>query len=203
LYLFTRYSVLSISLLIVIGVTIGMALDAAQEFLSNRFRRKIVEEKHDAEYNILRHLNHNVKPNILMAKSSITAVVSFLESRNMLDETLAKRLDGCDETVREALEHALISLEHINDILESTRKLVSHEIRGAEFQEVDIRDLFEREIVPLFASKMPIAIQCDNAIKIRLQIVSYRIAIYLMETIILLYVPSSGGHHGCVCHASR
>jgi signal transduction histidine kinase len=168
LYLFARLGVLSISLFIVLGVTFGMALDAAQEYFSNRLRRKIVEEKNDAEFNILRHLNHNVKPNILMAKSPITAVASFLESRDMLDETLSKRLDGSDETVREALDHALISLEHINDILESTRKLVTHEIRREEFQEVDIRELFEREIIPLFASKMPISVESDNSIKIRL-----------------------------------
>jgi nitrogen fixation/metabolism regulation signal transduction histidine kinase len=149
-------------------VTFGMALDALQEYYSNRFRRKIVAEKHDAEFNILRHLNHNVKPNILMAKSPIAAVASFLESRNLLDETLAKRLDGSDETVREALDHAMISLEHINDILESTRNLVTHEIRRADFQEINIRDLFEREIIPLYASRMAISVQSDNGIKILL-----------------------------------
>jgi K+-sensing histidine kinase KdpD len=168
LYLFGRFGILSISLLVVLGVTVGQALDAAQGFLTNRFRSKIVEEKHDAEFNILRHLNHNVKPNILMAKSPITAVVSFLESRNMLDETLAKRLDGSDESVREALDHALISLEHITDILESTRKLVTHKIQREDFQEVNICELFEREIIPLFAFRMAIDLQCDSAIQVRL-----------------------------------
>jgi signal transduction histidine kinase len=168
LFLFDRFGILSISLLIIPGVIFGMTLDSALEFLSNRFRRKIVEEKHDAEFNILRHLNHNVKPSILMAKSPISSVISFLESREMLDETLAKRLDGSDETVREALDHAMLSLEHINDILESTRKLVTHEIRRVDFQEVDLCVLFEQEIIPLFASKMKIAIQSDNGIKIRL-----------------------------------
>ncbi len=168
LYLFAGFNILSISLLIVVGVTFGMALDAARDFLSNRFRRKIIDEKHDAEYNILRHLNHNVKPNILMAKSPITAVISFLESRQILDEALSKRLDGSDETVREALDHAMISLEHINNILESTRKLVTHEIRRKDFQEVNICELFERELVPLYASTLPIAVQGDSTIKIRL-----------------------------------
>jgi len=168
LYLYSRFDILSISLLIVLGVSVAMALDAGVEFLSSRFRRKIIAEKHDAEFNILRHLNHNVKPNILMAKSPITALVSFLESRNMLDETLAKRLDGSDETVREALEHAMISLEHINDILDSTRKLVNHEIPRQDFQEVDIRELFQREIVPLYASKMAITIHGNGPAMIRL-----------------------------------
>ncbi|OGU02264.1 MAG: hypothetical protein A2X82_02360 [Geobacteraceae bacterium GWC2_55_20] len=168
LYLFSRFGTLSIALLTVVGVALGMCIDAAREFMSSKFRRKIVEEKHDAEYNILRHLNHNVKPNLLMVKSPITAVISFLESRQILDETLAKRLDGSDETVREALDHAMISLEHINNILESTRKLVTHEILREDFREVNICELFEREIIPLFASKMAITIHCGSAIKIRL-----------------------------------
>ena len=168
LYLFGHFGILSISLLIVVGVACGMALDAAREFFSNRYRRKIIQEKQDAEFNILRHLNHNVKPNILMAKSPIAAVMSFLESRDMLDETLAKRLDGSDETVREALDHAMISLEHITSILESTRTLVTHEIRREDFQEVEIRDLFERDIIPLYASRISIAIKCDSAIRVRL-----------------------------------
>jgi K+-sensing histidine kinase KdpD len=168
LYLFARFDILSISLLIVLGVTIGLAFDAAQDHFSNRFRRTIVAEKHDAEFNILRHLNHNVKPNILMAKSPITAVAAFLETRGMLDDPLSRRLDGSDETVREALDHALISLEHISTILESTRALVAHEIRREDFQEVAIRDLFEREIVPLYASRLSIEVQDDSAIKVRL-----------------------------------
>jgi K+-sensing histidine kinase KdpD len=178
LYLFGKFGILSISLLIVIGVTIGMSVDAAQEYLSNRFRRKIVAEKQDAEFNILRHLNHNVKPGILMAKSPITSVSSFLESRGMLDETLAKRMDGSNETVREALDQAMISLEHINEILESTRKLVTHEIRREDFQEVNLSELLEREIIPMFASRMSITVEGDSAIKIRLHRQSFIEAVH-------------------------
>jgi nitrogen-specific signal transduction histidine kinase len=46
--------------------------------------------------------------------------------------------------------------------------LVTHEIRREDFQEVNICELFERDIIPLYASTMSIALQCDRAIKIRL-----------------------------------
>src|ERR1039457_4591218 len=114
MYMFNRYGIFILSELIVIGVIAGIVTDAAVEYLLNRFHRKIVTEKHDAEYNILRHLNHNVKPAIQMAKSPLRAVTAFLESRGMLDETLARRLDGSNETVGEALQHAMTSLEHID-----------------------------------------------------------------------------------------
>ncbi len=167
-YLFTSCGTLIISLLIVIGVTVAITLDAAVVFLSHRVNRKLVEEKHDAEYNILRHLNHNVKPNIQMAKSPISAIISFLESKNMLEEPLAKRLDGTLETVGEALSNALTSLTHINDILETARELVAHEISRDDFLEIDICRLFRLEIVPLYATKFSIVVQCDRAIPVRL-----------------------------------
>lgn len=168
IYLFNTHGLLILSVPIVIGVTIGIALDSSREIILNRFHRKIVEEKHDAEYNILRHLNHNVRPSIQMAKSPINAVTSFLESRGILNETLARRLDGSNETVGEALQHALVSLGHINDILDSTRKLVTHEIRREDFQEVNICELFGNEVTPLFATTFPISVLCNRTIKIRL-----------------------------------
>jgi signal transduction histidine kinase len=167
-YLYTSCGTLIISLLIVIAVTGGMAMDAALQVFSSRVNRKLAEEKHDAEYNILRHLNHNVKPNLQMAKSPITAVISFLESKKMLDEPLAKRLDGSIETIGEALRNSVTSLAHINDILETARELISHEIRREDFLEVDICSLFRKEIAPLHASKLAISVKCDRAITVRL-----------------------------------
>lgn len=163
-----RSGMLIISLLIVIGVSIGIVIDAVQEFLSNQFNRKIVEEKHDAEYNILRHLNHNLRPNIQMVKSPISAVLSFMETRGLLGEPVAKRLDGSNETVGEALRNAVISLGHITDILESTRQLVTHEIRQEDFQEVEICSLLRQEVIPIYSAKLHITIQCNNAITMRL-----------------------------------
>jgi signal transduction histidine kinase len=166
--LFMRHGILAISPLIVIGAGIGITVDATLERFSNRFRRKMVVEKNDAEYNILRHLNHNLKPNILMAKSPLNAVMSFLESRDLNNETLSRRLDGSNETVGEALRNAVISLEHISSILDSTRQLVTREIRHDDFQEVEVRELFVREIMPLFATQLSIVLICSTPIKMRL-----------------------------------
>lgn len=167
-HLFSTYDILSISVLLVFGVTFCMTLEAAREFLLNRVNRKLTEEKYDAEYNILRHLNHNVKPNIQMAKSPVTAVISYLDSKNLLNEPLAKRLDGSEETVGEALSNAMISLEHINNILEAARELVIQEIRCEDFEETDLCRLLQQEIVPLYASKLTITVDCARAITVRL-----------------------------------
>lgn len=167
-HLFITYDILSISVLLVLGVTLCMTLEAAREFLRNRVNRKLTEEKHDAEYNILRHLNHNVKPNIQMAKSPVTAVISYLHSKNLLNEPLAKRLDGSVETVGEALSNAMISLEHINNVLEAARELVIHEIKREDFEEIELCRLLREEIVPLYASKLTITVDCARAMPIRL-----------------------------------
>lgn len=167
-YLYIGSGIFIISVLIVIGATLAIMLDAIVELLSNRANRKLVEGKQDAEFNILRHLNHNVKPAIQMSKSPITAVMSFLESKKLLDQPLARRLDGSLETVGEALNNALTSLTHINDILETARELVAHEIRREDFQDCDLCCLFREEIAPLYASKISITIECDRSIILKL-----------------------------------
>lgn len=168
LFLFTRYGVLLSSPQIVIGIVCWIAAEGALEVYSKRFRRKVVSEKHDAEYNIVRHLNHNLKPAIQMVRSPIDSVGDFLEKRGLLDEKLARRLDGSDETVGEALRNAVVSLRQIGDILDGTRKLVIQEICREDFSDENMRELFLAEIVPLFARRVPITVECDREVMVRL-----------------------------------
>jgi hypothetical protein len=167
-FFFYRYGVLLSSLLIVVGITCWIAAEAALELFSNRFRRKIVTEKQDAEYNIVRHLNHNLKPAIQMVRSPIDSVIDFLEKRDLLGETVARRLDGSDETVGEALRNAVVSLRQIGDILDGTRMLVTHEISRDDFRDENLRELFLAEIVPLFAQRVSISVECGPEVRIRL-----------------------------------
>ena len=168
LALFANYGILSASLLIVGGVGACMALETAYEYFTVRFRRKITAEKSSAEYNVLRHLNHNVRPAVMMARSPLTAVQDFLEERGLLGEALAERLDGSNETVGEALAHALAGLDHISESMESTRKLVTHEIPAGEFSEENIADLLERDVIPLAGSRLEITVLRSGSCRARL-----------------------------------
>ena len=92
LFIYNRYGVILTSFLIVCGIIISIAIEAVVDHKSRLFHLKILEEKQEAEFSILRHLNHNVKPNIQIVKSPLNAVIDFLEENKLLGKVLAKRL---------------------------------------------------------------------------------------------------------------
>ena len=127
------------------------AENAKYEALKERL--KVFDKKQEAEFDIVRHLAHNIKPKIHMIKSPIVHVKNYLEEKQLLGEVLSIRLNGTKETLGDALNIAVKSSEQIHSILESARDLVTREIRKEDFQDVDIYKLFESDIKPLVANK--------------------------------------------------
>ncbi|HTP64333.1 MAG TPA: ATP-binding protein [Geobacteraceae bacterium] len=167
-FIYRKYGVILTSFLIVCGVIINIVVEAALDHMSKLFHLKILEEKQEAEFSILRHLNHNVKPNIQIAKSPLNAVADFLEEHGLLGKVLARRLDGSEETIGEALQKTVMSLDQISDILDSTRKLVTQQIAAEEFRQCGLVDIFTKEIVPLYSGKFRINIDGDPRLTVRL-----------------------------------
>ncbi|HBG08293.1 MAG: hypothetical protein A2075_11695 [Geobacteraceae bacterium GWC2_58_44] len=165
---YRSHGVILSSPLIVLGVAAAIAVEAMADRFSREIHARILDGKQEAEFGILGHLNHNVKPNIQIAKSPLTAVLDFLEERGVDGEVLAKRLDGSDETVGEALQKAVLSLDQIGAILENTRKLVTRQIRREDFCEVPIVTLLASEIVPLYAGRLRIVVTGDHQLMLRL-----------------------------------
>ena len=165
---FRGTGVILVSSLIVLGIAGAIASEALAQHYSKRLHARILDRKQEAEFSILGHLAHNVKPNLQIAKSPLTAVLAFLEERGVAGEVLARRLDGSDETVGEALRKSLLSLEQIGAILENTRKLVTHQVRREEFREVAVVSLLASEIAPLYADRLHIAVTGDRQLTLRL-----------------------------------
>lgn len=132
-------------------------------------RLKGVDKKQEAEFSIVRHLAHSIRPKLHIAKSPVSSIIDFLKDRELLGETLSVRLDGRKETVGEALEQAVKTLDQISDILASTRKLVTSEIGRSEFQEGDICKILERDIKPIYANqKFRIMVHCKGDCSLKL-----------------------------------
>lgn len=127
------------------------AENAKYEALKERL--KVFDKKQEAEFDIVRHLAHNINPKIEIAKSPIDSVIKFLQDKQIIDEILSTRLDGTKETVGDALNITVKSLEQIYSVLESARKLVTREIRKEDFQGIDIHELFVKDIIPPFSNK--------------------------------------------------
>ena len=114
--------------------------------------------KTEAEYSVIRHLAHNVKPGLQIARSPLVTIQRFLDSRGLLDAEVSRRLDGSSETAGEALHKAIASLGQINDIIDNTRRLVTREINRDDFQEIELKELLEKDVLPLHVGKFRVVV---------------------------------------------
>lgn len=162
------YGVILTFPLIVLGIAAAIACEGGAELVSHRLHSRILGEKQDAEFSILAHLSHNLKPNLQIAKSPLVAVLEFLDERGISGEVLARRLDGSDETVGEALQKAVLSLDQIGGILEETRRLVTHQIPRGDFGELAVVPLLSHGIAPLYADRVTVEVSGDSGILLSL-----------------------------------
>jgi signal transduction histidine kinase len=119
---------------------------------ADREKARIASERSSAEFAVVRHISHNVRPQVLIARAPLLTVRSLLRQRGLLDEPLPDPLpNGSSETIGEALDKALTSLRQINDIVGNARDLIGREINAADFEPVDLQQVFEQDIIPLYA----------------------------------------------------
>jgi nitrogen fixation/metabolism regulation signal transduction histidine kinase len=85
------------------------------------------------------------------ALSPVIAVTELVRHDPSLDRIVARRRDGSDERVSDALATAITSLEQIRDILVSTEDIFNNRLDEQDFSEIDLRELFNREILPLYS----------------------------------------------------
>ncbi|MBJ6724310.1 sensor histidine kinase [Geomesophilobacter sediminis] len=155
---YRREHIILTSVLVVAGIAAAIALEAFSDLLSRQIHTRLLDEKKEGEFAILGHLSHNVRPNLQIARSPIAAVRDFLAERGIGAEALALRLDGSLETVGEALEKALLSLDQIGAILENTKQLVTQQIRAEEFGPAALVPLLLREVAPLYAGRLRVRV---------------------------------------------
>ena len=149
LFLLDSKSILFSGAPIVLAVIIAILFDAAADLFINRFHRRIAIEKQGAEYSVIRHLAHNVKPGLQIVRSPLCALQELLDNRGLLSVELSRRMDGSIETVEDALNNAIAGLGQINDIIDNTRQLVTREINNDAFRDIELKELLERDIFPL------------------------------------------------------
>jgi signal transduction histidine kinase len=116
---------------------------------------KIEAEKQDAEFQIVSHLAHNIKPKLSSAQSVLSHLQDFIHSSNLGEAPLQKQFyEGQTiETVMAALQKAKGALRQVDDEIMNIRNLITEEINDDDFQKVNIAKLFSEEIIPLFNDK--------------------------------------------------
>jgi type I restriction-modification system DNA methylase subunit len=135
----------------------------------------IYEKKQEAEYEIVRHLAHDIKPKINIVGAPLRTIIDFLNKEGLLDNEVSSRSDGTKKSARETLNIALEGLSQINNVLDSARDIVTREIKRNEFQKTSITDLFENNIIPSYENKpYKISIECkDKELEVLLHVKSF------------------------------
>jgi signal transduction histidine kinase len=107
---------------------------------------KIDAEKKDAEFQVVSHMAHNIKPKLSSAQSE----------------------GQTDETVTAAIQKAQGALAQVNEEIINIRDLITEEINTEDFQKVDLEELFREQIIPLFANEkgnLDIELETDSRCK--------------------------------------
>jgi len=115
---------------------------------------KIETEKKDAEFQVVSHLAHNIKPKLSSAQSVLSHLKDFIHRENLETSPLQKQFyEGqTDETVTDAIQKAQGALNLVNEEIINIRDLITEEINTEDFQKVDLEELFREQIIPLFAN---------------------------------------------------
>lgn len=134
---------------------------------------KIETEKKDAEFQVVSHLAHNIKPKLSSAQSVLTHLKEFIHREKLNSSPLQKKFyEGqTDETVTEAIQKAQAALTQVNEEIINIRDLITEEINAADFQKVDLEELFREQVLPLFAndkSDLHIEVKAESPCKLLL-----------------------------------
>ncbi|MCR4291008.1 MAG: N-6 DNA methylase [Candidatus Scalindua sp.] len=76
-------------------------------------RLNIPVRKQEAEYEIVRHLAHDIKPKINIVGSPLRTIYDFLNKEGLLDKEVIVRLNGTKATARDVLKIAIEGLRQI------------------------------------------------------------------------------------------
>ncbi len=125
---------------------------------------KIETEKKDAEFQVVSHLAHNIKPKLGSAQSVLSHLKEFINRERLGDLPLQKQFyqGQAAETVTEAIKKAQGALGQVNEEIINIRALITEEINAEDFQKVDLDKLFRQEIMPFFTQdKSNLQIELD------------------------------------------
>jgi signal transduction histidine kinase len=116
---------------------------------------KIDAEKKDAEFQVVSHLAHNIKPKLSSAQSVLNHLKDFILRENLEKAPLQKQFyEGQNaETVTDALQKAQGALNQVNEEIINIRDLITEEINAEDFQKVDLEELFRDQIIPHFTEE--------------------------------------------------
>jgi signal transduction histidine kinase len=109
---------------------------------------EIKVNKEDAEFEIVKHISHNLNPKLTEISSVLSSLKDFLENKNLLNKPLYPPMDDePPELVLEALDSALGRISVMHRLIRSTRSLVVERVSIKEFIAIEPSKLID-DILP-------------------------------------------------------
>jgi type I restriction-modification system DNA methylase subunit/signal transduction histidine kinase len=120
------------------------------EIKIKREKEKSKQSREEAEFQIIKHLGHNLNSKIGRVKSTFEVLEKRLKEQGIADNLMQEALEGekVTLTIEDAIGNSLKVLNQMTNLIKDTRKLILEEIKPEEFEELNLWELFEKEIIP-------------------------------------------------------
>lgn len=106
--------------------------------------------KQATEYELVRYLSHNLKPKINISCEPIRDVKNYLIENNFNKELL----DGTNETLEEALDLSIRTIQEFLQALENVQRVVNNNIPLSDFELHDVYAILHDMILPKWKNKI-------------------------------------------------
>lgn len=136
-----------------------------------RARLNIEDEKKEAEFQIIKHLGHSLNRRIGNVDSIMSHLGKFIDRRGLCLEALQEvYFEGQVQViVKDKIQEALNDLKQMHKLIAGTRELVTKKIEGKSLKVVDIRNLFDSQILAKYKeSNFKINFNCPEGIVARI-----------------------------------
>jgi type I restriction-modification system DNA methylase subunit len=113
---------------------------------------KAIRSREEAEFQIIKHLAHNLNPKIGYVRSVLDPLIKIHKDKRISNEILVEQLEEGQniETVEDAVKKSIKILSQMSDLIRDTRSLIMEKIETKDFKELNLIELFNKEIIPQY-----------------------------------------------------
>jgi hypothetical protein len=129
----------------------------------------------NAEFQVVRHLAHDLSPKLSTVDSVMKHLIHFIESHELLQVPLQEQYyEGQTlEPVGEAIDNARRDISQMHKLIKDTRKVITEEISLEEFRIVNLRDFLEATKKKYTNRSIALQIDCDQEIEYEMHETSF------------------------------
>jgi len=129
----------------------------------------------NAEFQVVRHIAHDLSPKLSTVDSVLKHLTHFIESHELLQAPLQEQSYKGQTLVpvAEAIEMARNNISQMEKLIKDTRKVITEEIPMEEFNSVNLRDFLDAAKKKYANGNIRLDIDCDQNIQYEMHETSF------------------------------